>query len=89
MGFPDHDVPVVYWQFIHDESKNKLESSDVKIKSIPTESEEIFKIPTLETQDQIKSNSNLQFNIGIAVGIVIGIAIGIVFILIIRQKTPK
>mgnify|MGYP002629236308 FL=1 len=70
---------------ISPEMMDFLESSDVKIK--PIESEEIFKITTLETQDQVKSN--LQFNIGIAVGIVIGIAIGVVFILIIRQKTPK
>lgn len=66
---------------------DSIESSDVKIKPIPTESEEIFKISTLETQDQI--NTDLQFNIGITVGIVIGIAIGLVFILITRQKTPK
>ena len=72
---------------ISPEMMDFLESSDVKIK--PIESEEIFKIPILETQDQIKSNSNLQFNIGITVGIVIGIAIGLVFILITRQQTPK
>jgi len=75
---------------ISPEMMDSIESSDVKIKSMPTESEEIFEIPTtLETQDQIKSDSNLQFNIGIAVGIVIGITIGLVFILITRQKTPK
>ena len=67
---------------------DSLESS-VEVKPTLKELQEIFEIPTLETQDQIKSDSNLQFNIGIAVGIVIGIAIGLVFILISRQKAPK
>ena len=75
---------------ISPEMTDSTESSGVEIKLMPTEPEEIFEIHTkLETQDQIKSNSNLQFNVGIAVGIVIGIAIGFVFILISRQKTPK
>jgi len=75
---------------ISPEMMDSIESSDVKIKSMPTEPEEIFEITAeLKTQDQIKSDSNLQFNVGIAVGIVIGIAIGLVFILISRQKTSK
>ncbi|MDF2422044.1 MAG: S8 family serine peptidase [Nitrosopumilus sp.] len=75
---------------ISPEMMDFAEPLDVEIKSMPAEPEEIFEIPAkLETQDQIKSDSDLQFNVGIAVGIVIGISIGLVFILISRQKSSK
>ena len=75
---------------ISPEMMDSAEPSDVEIKPVPAEPEDIFEITAgLETPDQIKSDSNLQFNVGIAVGIAIGIAIGLAFILISRQKTSK
>ncbi|MDF2429833.1 MAG: peptidase S8, partial [Nitrosopumilus sp.] len=75
---------------ISPEMTDFIESSDVEIKPVPAEPEDIFEITAeLKTQDQIKSDSDLQFNVGIAVGIVIGISIGLVFILISRQKSSK
>jgi len=75
---------------ISPEMMDSAEPSGVEIKPVPAEPEEIFEITAeLKIQDQIKSDSNLQFNVGIAVGIAIGIAIGLVFILISRQKTSK
>lgn len=75
---------------ISPEMTDSAEPSDVEIKPVPAEPEEIFEITAeLKTQDQIKSDSDLQFNVGIAVGIVIGIAIGLAFILVSRQKTSK
>ncbi|MDF2425424.1 MAG: S8 family serine peptidase [Nitrosopumilus sp.] len=75
---------------ISPEMMDFAEPLDVEIKPVPAEPEDIFEITAeLKTQDQIKSDSDLQFNVGIAVGIVIGISIGLVFILISRQKSSK